>query len=287
MNIQRRVEQNGPPTNASARPLANNVKPAQRVSAGSSTPKKLGWGKLAIYFFTVLLPAIAVGISSWYVFRDSFSIAVISLIITCGVAGLFTFYSGAAMAEVRRYCIIADIAICCVLVANFCCHFIMAREISSAKESTVERHLEEDRGEQFKNNDAARQAQIMASSAQLAQSQAMLEKSQALKIDAAKRAGLPPPRIAPIASLAVPASPAGSSLQGVSPAASVPSGAPTKPPTPDDVRAAWNPWLTFLAFLDVIVSVLAGALLAAVWQWDRNGDGINDALQPELFGGKA
>lgn len=249
-------------------------------------PKKLGWGKLAIYFFTVLLPAIAVGISSWYVFRDSFSIAAISLVITCGVAALFTYYSGAAMAEVRRYCIIADIAICLVLVGNFCCHFIMAREISAAKESTIERHFEEDRGEVFKNNEAARQAQLMASGAQLAESQARLEKSQAVKIDSAKRAGLPLPKIAPSSSsFSLPTMP---SISGTSAAPAAPKAEGAgKGLSPDDVRLAWNPWLTFLAFLDVIVSVLAGAILAAVWQWDRNGDGINDALQPELFQGNA
>jgi hypothetical protein len=52
-----------------------------------------------------------------------------------------------------------------------------------------------------------------------------------------------------------------------------------KPMTEEEVKKAWNPTLTFWAFVDVFVAVLGGAILSAIWQWDRNGNGIDDAKE--------
>src|SRR5262249_16168828 len=81
--------------------------------------------KLVIYAFTVLLPAIVVGISNFTVFPDSAWAATIMLVVTAEVAGVFTYFSGDATARVRRYCIIADIAICAVLCFNLGGHWIL------------------------------------------------------------------------------------------------------------------------------------------------------------------
>jgi hypothetical protein len=37
--------------------------------------------------------------------------------------------------------------------------------------------------------------------------------------------------------------------------------------------------LTALAFAECFASVLAGAILAGIWEWDRNHDGVADHLQ--------
>jgi hypothetical protein len=49
--------------------------------------------------------------------------------------------------------------------------------------------------------------------------------------------------------------------------------------TPDEVREKWWWFLTALAIAECAASVLAGAILAGVWEWDRNRDGVPDHLQ--------
>jgi len=49
--------------------------------------------------------------------------------------------------------------------------------------------------------------------------------------------------------------------------------------TPEEVRAKWRWFLTAFAIAERATSVLAGAILAGVWEWDRNHDGIPDHLQ--------
>jgi hypothetical protein len=49
--------------------------------------------------------------------------------------------------------------------------------------------------------------------------------------------------------------------------------------TPEQVRESWWWKLTALAFAECFASVLAGAILAGIWEWDRNHDGIPDDKQ--------
>jgi hypothetical protein len=49
--------------------------------------------------------------------------------------------------------------------------------------------------------------------------------------------------------------------------------------TPEQVRKSWWWKLTALAFAECFASVLAGAILAGIWEWDRNHDGVPDYLQ--------
>ena len=65
--------------------------------------------KLLIFTFTVLLPALIVGVSNFSVFPDFSFIATVMLVITVGVAGVFTYFSSDAMPVIRRYCVKADI----------------------------------------------------------------------------------------------------------------------------------------------------------------------------------
>jgi len=103
------------------------------------------WRKSIIYVFTFLLPALMVGISNFHVFPDASLLATLMLIVTAGVAGVFTCCSGDATAKIRRYCILADVAICAILCANLGGHWILAREVSAARQGVEERHTEEDR----------------------------------------------------------------------------------------------------------------------------------------------
>jgi hypothetical protein len=49
--------------------------------------------------------------------------------------------------------------------------------------------------------------------------------------------------------------------------------------TPDEVREKWWWFLTALAIAECAASVLAGAALSGVWEWDRNHGGVSDRLQ--------
>src|SRR5215510_11668801 len=143
--------------------------------------------KLVIYAFTVLLPTIVVGISNFTVFPDSAWAATIMLVVTAGVAGVFTYFSGDATARVRRYCIIANIAICAVLCFNLGGHWILAREVSAARQGVVERHAEEDRDDRRKIADAERQLALKKAEAELTAANIKLQNAERRRL-----AQLPP-----------------------------------------------------------------------------------------------
>jgi hypothetical protein len=75
-------------------------------------------------------------------------------------------------------------------------------------------------------------------------------------------------------------------------AAVIPSPEPTATPevkaafapklTLEQVREKWWWFLTALAFAECFASILAGAVLAGVWEWDRDHDGIPDHMQRQI-----
>src|SRR5215813_6331016 len=100
--------------------------------------------KVILFVFIVFLPAVVVGISNYHVFPDSFLASTIMLAVTVGVSGIFTYYSSDATKRIARYCFFADVAIAVILCANLGSHWLLSREVSAAKQATVERHEEED-----------------------------------------------------------------------------------------------------------------------------------------------
>lgn len=242
--------------------------------------------KLVIYAFTVLLPAVVVGISNFTVFPDSSWAATIMLLVTVGVAGVFTYFSGDATARVRRYCIIADIGICAVLCFNLGGHWILAREVSAAKQGVVERHAEEDRTDARKAAETERQLALKKAEAELAATNVKLQNAEARRL--AKL-----PRSERRSSITV-ATPEPAAAPTIQPMSLLPSGSlvaaaiPIAPPrlTPEQVRQSWWWFLTSLAIAECVASVLAGCILAGVWEWDRNHDGVADHLQRGAAPGK-
>jgi len=259
------------------------------------TTREFGWGRVALYGFCVFLPAVAVGISNYYVFRDSFWMATMMLLITMGIAAIFTYYSDRAIWRVRRFCVLADLAICVILCINLGSHWALAREVSGAKESVVERHTEEDREEARKNAEADRLAKLTAEQRELTKQQGELAKqesqrfrNEAIRNDSARRLGVIPRQLNPFSRTAP--APAATIAPTIGPT-SAPGGKKQTEPTltPEEIRTNWNPFLTILAYVECLVSVLAGGILAVVWEWDRNRNGIPDRLegnyvQPRLTG---
>jgi hypothetical protein len=145
------------------------------------------WRKIILFTFTVLTPAIIVGVSNFAVFPDSSLPATLMLIVTVGVAGVFTYFSGDATAKVRRYSIVADFAICAILCANLGGHWILAREVSAARQGVEERHTEEEREERRRAAETERQLALKKAEADLKKADADLIARQTAAIHAERR----------------------------------------------------------------------------------------------------
>src|SRR5262245_26916467 len=136
--------------------------------------------KAILFCLTVLLPAIAVGISNFGVFADAAWLATIALAVTAGIAAVFTWASGDATPKIARYAIYADFVICLVLCLNFAAHWLLSREISAAKQNVTERHVEEDR--QLDREKAKTELEIARK-----QAEAELTKQQTAQLNAERR----------------------------------------------------------------------------------------------------
>ena len=207
--------------------------------------------KTLIYIAAVLLPAVIVGISNFAVFPDSSAMATIMLIVTVAISAIFTWKAGDATPKISRYCILADIAIGAILSVNLGGHWILAREVSAARQGVEERHTEEDREEKRKAEADDRQLKLI---------NAERRRLGALPREE-RRSVLSARKPEPMAIVAA-------------------AGKPEQKLTPEQVRNKWWWFLTALAIAECSASVLGGLVLAGIWEWDRNHDGINDALQP-------
>lgn len=231
------------------------------------------WRKLLLFTFIVLLPAVVVGVSNFKAFPDSSFLATVMLLTTVGVAGLFTWKSNHATPKIVRYCIIADILICALLCVNVGCHWIFSRELSGAKQSTVERHTEEDREEKRRTAETERQLALKKAETDLAARQA-----QASNAEARRLAQLPRWMRQSQSPIVKPATSAPTSETATTPETK----AEIKPKaTEEQVRGEWWWTLIALAFAECFASILAGGILMGVWEWDRNHDGIPDHLQQQ------
>lgn len=238
--------------------------------------------KLLLFTFTVLIPALIVGISNFAVFPDSSLLATLMLVATVGVAVIFTWQSGNATARISRYCICADFVICAILCINVGSHWLLAREVSAAKQGVEERHSEEDRDLQRKKAETELEISRKKADAELAAANVRLQNAEARRLAqlprSERRSSITAPRVETKAT-----------PMTLQPMALVPGGMKVMTAarlTPDQVRESWWWKLTALAFAECFASVLAGVILAGVWEWDRNKDGIPDHLQRGFDVGK-
>jgi hypothetical protein len=239
----------------------------------------LYWRKSIIYVFTVLLPVLMVGISNFHVFPDASLLATLMLVVTAGVAGVFTYFSGDATAKVRRYCILADVVICAILCVNLGGHWILAREVSAARQGVEERHIEEEREERRREAEAERQLRLKEAEARLVRDQTKVireERRRLAQLPPEERRSLlkAPPKVE---TAATPAAVVQIQPLGLAPVETAKIHAPRM--TPDEVRDKWWWFLTALAIAECAASVLAGVVLSGVWEWDRNNVRIPDHLQ--------
>jgi hypothetical protein len=247
--------------------------------------------KLLLFVVIVLLPAVVVGISNFHVFPDSSWAATLMLIVTVAAAGIFTWQSGAATAKIARYCICADFVIAAILCVNMGSHWLLAREVSAAKQGVVERHTEEDREDKRKAAETERQLALKKAEAELAAANAALQNAERRRLAqlprSERRSSITAPNAEPTKTAQTPALVV-APMSLVPPRSVAAVSAPiaaTPRLTPEEVRKNWWLKLTALAFAECFASVLAGAILAGIWEWDRNRDGIPDHLQRPIGAG--
>jgi hypothetical protein len=236
--------------------------------------------KLILFAFVVLLPAVIVGISNLDVFPDAAWLATLMLVVTVGVAAVFTWQSGDATAKIARYCIVADFIIAAILCINLGSHWLLAREVSAAKQGVTERHTEEDREDRRAKERVERELELKKAEAELAAANVKLQNAEARRLAQLPRSERRSTLTAPTPGPTKPA-PTVQPLSLVPPGSVASVSAPALTPrlTPEQVRDSWWWKLTALAFAECFASVLAGAILAGVWEWDRNRDGVPDHLQ--------
>jgi hypothetical protein len=237
------------------------------------------WRKIILFTFIVLLPSVIVGISTFHVFPDSSLLATLMLIVTVGIAGVFTYCSSDATARIRRYCIAADVLICAILCVNLGGHWILAREVSASRQGLEERHTEEDREDRRRTAEAERQLALKQAEADL-----LKQQTAAINADRRRLVQLLPEQRRSALNGGVMASKAeakGSAAILRLAESATPEAPPVPVPrlTPEQVREKWWWFLTALAIAECAASVLAGAILAGVWEWDRDHDGVPDHLQ--------
>lgn len=232
-----------------------------------------GWLKLVLFAVIVILPAIAVGIGNYYVFPQAFWITTIMLSITVAVAAILSYASSSATPKIARYAVVSHLILCAVLCANLIFHVVIGRELSSVHDLQATRHAEEDREQLRKDADTRREAMTAEVRAkELAAQSAVIEQTRKLNygLKAGQRQAAPI-LVNPVAVASVDPLAANSIKATPTPVAIL--------RTEEEVREGWRGWLLFIAALEVAASVLSAGILASIWEWDKNGNGIDDELE--------
>jgi len=114
--------------------------------------------KWLLWILVVLLPACAIAYSTWHVFRDAFPIIALLLVISVGVSAWTVVQADEPDSRLRQAGLAAKFALAVIGFLNLGAHVQIAREMSAAKESTQERHAEEDREQERRDREAKREA---------------------------------------------------------------------------------------------------------------------------------
>lgn len=227
----------------------------------------------SLWGLIVFAPAVAIAISTYYVFPESFKIIGIMLIISVGVSAWILRNSDEPDAQIRRFGLHVKFALAFVLFLNLAVHVQVSRELSAANHSRAERHEEEDREQTRKDQEARRKAlEADAKAKELTATAGLVEQTRKLNYGLKPNARVAPPVVASQAEsspdpLAVPI-PKTETVKAV-----------VAVITPDDVRNGWAGWMFALAIIESLIAVVGGARLMVMLHWDADGNGVPDWMQ--------
>jgi len=257
------------PTPAPQQPLGPNPNFGYPPYMPVRRQVNFGWGKAAGMLFAVIIPGVLVIAANKTVFPEASWLATGMVVTTIGIAIIFAVASALATPKVRRYVLIATFAIDLVLAGNLAFHWVLAREISGAKQATTERHSEEDRADKRAEAEVKRRKDLL-------ESETKRLKAEAWRNAEARKLGIQAPRGTRISA---PAS------ESTAETAAAVTATLDKALTVEEVMKYYTPFLLAFAIAELLVSVVAFGICALAWEWDKNGDGIADHLQHAYLSG--
>lgn len=239
--------------------------------------KRVFWPKILMFLFAIVCPSIAVGVSNKEVFPDALWIATIGIIVTIGISAISTYFSGNAAPTTRKYALWHDFAVAGIMCVTFLFHFQVAREVSAAKQA---RTASQEKG----RNDQENMDRDVQRKLALTQAEVDLAKVEADKLKEQRRMllQLPPSQRRAIQPMPTPANAATDLPAFVSSSAVKPAQEAASILTPEEVRMSWFSYLFWATAAEILCAVLGGMVLMMVWQWDVDGDGIADDVQPPV-----
>ncbi len=238
--------------------------------------KRIHWPKIAMFIIAIVLPSIAIGISNQKVFPTALFIATIGLIVTVGVSAISTYFSGNAAPATRKYALWHDFAIAAILCITYLIHFQIAREVSAANDARAASKEAAALHETNLDRDVQRQKEL----ALIEQDKARAETERLREQRRVLLQLQPNQRGRVISNTATPAPTVAQSFSSA--VAPTPKAAAAPIPTPEEVLAFWFPYLFGVTAAEILFAVLGGMILMMVWQWDVDGDGIDDRLQRRI-----
>lgn len=232
-----------------------------------SQGKNRAWSLWALIVFA---PAVAIAISTYYVFPESFKIIAIMLVISVGVSAWILRNSDEPLAQIRRFGLHVKFALAFVLFLNLAVHVQVSRELSAANHSRAERHEEEDREQDRKDKEARRdKLKADAKATELAAATGLVEQTRkmnyGLKVGQRKSVDLPAVAEASVDPLAAPTAQSVTAQHVVT--------------TPEDVRNSWSGWMFTLAIIESLIAVVGGARLMVMLHWDADGNDVPDWME--------
>jgi hypothetical protein len=244
--------------------------------SGEGKPMNHAWGKFLIYFFAVFCTAVIVAYSTYENLYESFFIITGMLVISCGITGIFMYFSSEATKKIGRYCVIAALVVGASDCFGLIVHVLLTRELSIAKADTADKERIEDRDDKRKKAQNKEQIELLKAQTDFLAKQKDALRQDAIRIEAGRRARVP---VSSGLTLQAPVASFSPSPETQEDAMGAPARAVVKPLTEIEVRHKYSGWLVAGAIFGAISSVLSGIILAGKWEWDRNGNGIPDGLE--------
>lgn len=228
--------------------------------------KHIDWEGYAFFGCLVVIPAIIVGVSSFYLFPDMRWMSTGLLLVTVIIGFLVHRRTSEPVAWLRQVGIVLAAVLGITMGCNLISHVGYTRDLSASNASRTQ-HLE----------DETRELAALQTKTQL---QKELTEAETKRMGELRRVLIQTPfkqRESLLSKLAVGTPTTAPTAQPSKP--DEPKIPTTPPLTPDQVREEWQPLLLKLLILDVAVSLLCGIVAAYYRQWDGNGNGIPEWIE--------